>query len=199
MIQITREAALAVLDALLMSRQQLLGIQERKRQDEAIATITTAIDAPKQKPFLYQNPMHPEQVSFRSVQNWRELYTTPPEPQAQPASAKPSLHELAETIMAAHALSRDDGRCVGQAKWAEEIARAVMTEPAPQARELSDAEIADCIPDDSDEQFAADPAGFIRNFARAVLAAKPAQQTHIKYCGLCGDGGYCGACDQRRA
>lgn len=47
--------------------------------------------------------------------------------------------------------------------------------PAPQAIDLTDEQIANCIPDDSDEQFANDPAGFIRNFARAVLAARGAR------------------------
>lgn len=46
-------------------------------RDARHAAAELAISAPGQKPFLYQNPMHPEQVSFRRVPNWRELFTRP--------------------------------------------------------------------------------------------------------------------------
>ncbi len=50
----------------------------------AAAELVVAV--PEQQPFLYQNPMHPEQVSFRRVPNWRELFTRP----------QPAVKEAAE-------------------------------------------------------------------------------------------------------
>jgi hypothetical protein len=60
---------------------------------------------------------------------------------------------------------------VGSQTWElwEDVRKARLA-AAPVQQPLTDAQLAELIPDDADGQFVKDPAGFIRRFARAIEA-----------------------------